>query len=145
MKWRYSVHLLVSLGDLWLARGDPAKARAFADEALEIADRTNSRKYVAWGWRLRGNIAVARRQWDEAEGALRRAVTVAQSLDNPRQQWLTQLALGHFYEVTRKPESARASHAAAHDIVDRVKANVHDPRLRASLDRAPVARQVSPA
>jgi tetratricopeptide (TPR) repeat protein len=44
MKWRYSTHLYASLGELWLAKGDPAKAREFADQCLEIATPTNSRK-----------------------------------------------------------------------------------------------------
>jgi tetratricopeptide (TPR) repeat protein len=49
MKWRYSMHLFASLGDLWLARGDPARAQEFTDRCLDIATRTNSRKYMVKG------------------------------------------------------------------------------------------------
>ena len=68
MKWRYSMHLFASLGDFWLARGESARAQEFVAECLDIATRTNSRKYIVKGWRLQGEIARARRQWDEAEG-----------------------------------------------------------------------------
>ncbi len=58
MKWRYSMHLFASLGDFWLARGEPARAQEFADQCLDIATRTNSRKYIVKGWRLQGEIAL---------------------------------------------------------------------------------------
>jgi len=45
-KWRYSTHLFASLGESWLAEGDAAKAQEFADQCLELATRTNSRKYL---------------------------------------------------------------------------------------------------
>ena len=93
MKWRYSMHLFASLGELWLARGEPAKAQEFAEQCLEIATRTNSRKYLVKGWRLMGEIALARRQWDEAERALQQALTIAQAIGNPTQLWKTHLAL----------------------------------------------------
>jgi hypothetical protein len=56
------MHLCASLGDLWLARGELAKAQECADRCLEIAMRTNSRKYEVCGKRLRGEIALAQRQ-----------------------------------------------------------------------------------
>lgn len=43
MRWRYSIHLFASLGELALARGDVAQAREHADECLERATRTRSR------------------------------------------------------------------------------------------------------
>jgi hypothetical protein len=61
-RWRYSMHLLVSLGDLWLARGEAAKVQECADQCLETAMRTNSRKYLVRGWRLKGEGDLVRRQ-----------------------------------------------------------------------------------
>jgi tetratricopeptide (TPR) repeat protein len=79
MRWRYSIHLHASLGDLALAGGDLDRARRHAEECLERATRTRSRKYLVKGWRLRAEIALARRQWAEAEGALREAMAVPSS------------------------------------------------------------------
>jgi hypothetical protein len=42
MKWRYSIHLVASLGELCLARGDRDQAHRFADDCWEIASRTGS-------------------------------------------------------------------------------------------------------
>ena len=40
MKWRYSAHMFLSLGHLWLARGDARKAEDFAERCLAIATKT---------------------------------------------------------------------------------------------------------
>ena len=142
MKWRYSMHLFASLGDFWLARGDPAKAQEFAAQCLDIATRTTSRKYVVKGWRLLGEIALARRQWDEAAGWLQQALTLAQTIGNPTQLWKTHLALGRLHAAARQPEQARQAYQAARAVIERVKAQVQNPGLRASLESSPLLQQV---
>ena len=142
MKWRYTIHLFVSLGELWLARGDPAKAQEFADQCLELATRTNSRKYLVRGWRLKGEAAAARRQWGEAETGLREALTIAEAIGNPPQLWKTHAALGWLHAERKQGDLARRSYGAAREVIERIKANLRDPRLRAGLERSPLIRQV---
>jgi class 3 adenylate cyclase/tetratricopeptide (TPR) repeat protein len=142
MKWRYSTHLFVSLGELWLARGEPTKAGEFAAQCLEIATRTNSRKYVVKGWRLLGEIAHARCQWDEAAGWLRRALALAQAVGNPTQLWKTHLVMGRLHTEARRPELARQAYQAAREVIERVKASLQDPGLRSSLERSPLFQPV---
>jgi class 3 adenylate cyclase/tetratricopeptide (TPR) repeat protein/ribosomal protein L40E len=142
MRWRYSTHLFSSLGDLWLARGDYTKAREFCDHCLDIATRTNSKKNLVKGWRLKGEIALARRQWDDAENALRQAVTVAQAIGNPTQLWKSHLTLGRFYSDTKKPELAQQAFHAAREIIDQIKGSLRDAGLRASLDGAPMIQKI---
>jgi tetratricopeptide (TPR) repeat protein len=142
MKWRYSIHLFASLGDFWLARGDPAKAQEFVAQCLDIATRTHSQKYLVKGWRLQGEIALAHRQWDEAEGWLRQALTLAQTIGNPTQLWKTHLALGHFHDAARRPEQARQAYQAAREVIDRVKASVQNSELRTSLEQSPLIQRV---
>jgi tetratricopeptide (TPR) repeat protein len=127
----------VSAGGLWLARGEPARARECADESLETATRTQSRKYVAAAWRLKGEAEIARRQWDEAERWLRDALGMAQAIGNPRQLWKTQAALGRFYDERRNPEAARRAYQA-----EGAKARLRNRELRASLEGAASIRQV---
>ena len=142
MQWRYSMHLFASLGDFWLARGEPARAQEFAAQCLDIATRTNSRKYIVKGWRLRGEIARAHRQWDEAEGWLRQALPLAQAVGNPTQLWKTHLALGHLHAEARRPEQARQAYQAARAVIEQVKASVQNSELRASLEHSPLLQQV---
>ena len=142
MRWRYSTHLFASLGELWLVKGNAARAWEFAERCLEIATPTNSRKYLVKGYRLKGEIALARRQWDEAEGLLRHALAIAQAIGNPTQLWRTHLALGRLYAATKKPERARQAFRSAREVIDRMKASLQNPGLRASIENSPLIRHV---
>jgi class 3 adenylate cyclase/tetratricopeptide (TPR) repeat protein len=142
MKWRYSTHLFASLGDLWLVRGEADKARQFASQCLDIATRTNSRKNLVKGWRLTGEIALARRQWDEAEGLLRQALTLAQFIGNPTQIWKTHLALGRLYAERHQPDAARQAYQAAREIIDKMVGSLREPRLRDNFKNSPLFRPV---
>jgi tetratricopeptide (TPR) repeat protein len=142
MKWRYSTHLFASLGELWLAGGDCSKAREFADHCLDIAMRTQSKKYVVKAWRLRGEIALARCQWDEAENALRQALATAQAIGNPTQLWKSHLALGRLYTDTKKPELAGQEFRSAREVINRIKRSLRNPGLRASLESAPMIQRI---
>jgi len=142
MRWRYSIHLFSSLAELQLARGDRAKAREFADHCLDLATRTSSRKYLVKAWRLRGKIAVARRQWDEGDAALRQALPIARAIGNPTQLWKTHLAVGRLHSEAGRPDAARAPYQAARAVIDRVRADLRNPELVVSLDRAPLIQQI---
>jgi class 3 adenylate cyclase/tetratricopeptide (TPR) repeat protein len=135
MKWRYSMHLFASLGDLWLTRGDLAKAQEYVALCLQGATRTNARKYLIKGWRLQGEIALARQQRDEAEGWLQQALALAQVVGNPTQLWKTHLALGRLHAEVQHPEQERQEYGAAREVIDRLRENLQEPGLRASLAR----------
>jgi tetratricopeptide (TPR) repeat protein len=135
-------YLFASLGELWLARGGFTKAREFADQCLDLATRTTSRKYLLKGWRIVGEIAPAQQQWDEAKGALQQALTIAKTIGNPTQLWKTHLTYGHFYTAIRKPEMAQQAYGAARDVIERVKGNLRDPELHASLEGSPLMRRI---
>lgn len=141
-KWRYAMHLFASLGELWLARGDVTKAREFADQCLDIASRTNSRKYVVRCQRLRGEIALSHRQRDEAREWLREALSLAQEVNNPTQLWKTHLAMGHLHAAARRPDMARQAYEVARKVIDRMKANLQHPELHAGLDTSPLIQHV---
>jgi tetratricopeptide (TPR) repeat protein len=142
MRWRYAMRLFAGLGELGLARGDPERATEFADRCLELATRTSSRKNLAKGWRLRGQIAFARRQLDDAETAFRQSLAIAEAIENPRQLWVTRAALGELHMARQRPDLAGEAYRAARDVLDRVKGSLRDPRLRTSLEQAPAVRRV---
>jgi class 3 adenylate cyclase/tetratricopeptide (TPR) repeat protein len=142
MRWRYSTHLFTSLGDLSLTRGDHAKAQEKADQCLEIATRTSSRKNLAKGWRLRGEIELARRRWDDANTALQQALIFARMTGNPTQVWKTYAAIGRLHEERQQPDAAHAAYVAARKVLDGIKDRLHDERLRASFDASPSIQDI---
>jgi tetratricopeptide (TPR) repeat protein len=142
MKWRYSTHLFASLGELWLARGDYTKAREFAGQCLDIARRTNSKKNLVKALRLQGEIAIARRQWDDAEAALREAVMIAETVGNPTQLWKTYLTAARLQDHLNKHDDARVAYQKARQVVERVRATLQNQSLRISLERSPIIQQI---
>jgi tetratricopeptide (TPR) repeat protein len=142
MRWRYSTHLFASLADLWLARGDLARARQWADQCLDIATRTGARKNLVKGWRLKSEIAMAGRRWDEAETAVRQALTIAQAIGNPTQLWRTHETLGRLHAGAKRPDLARQAYQDARRVLDGMKSRLQDARLRASIDKAPWVRRI---
>jgi len=142
MTWRYSTHCYAGLGQLALQRGDADRARRFADQSLEIATPTASRQFESWAWRIRGESAIMRRSWGEARDALERAVEIAEAIRNPRQQWLSRLALGRLHAAEGRREDARGSYQAAWKIVDALRARTNDPGLRAGLASASSIREL---
>ena len=143
MKWRYSTHLFASLGELALARGDRDEARRFADECLEIATRTNARRYLVRGWRLRGDIALDRRDIGEAEASLGKALAIAREVGNPPQVLRAQAALGRLEEARGRHDAATHAYQAAQAVITGVAGSLRDPRLRASVEASPIARFVA--
>jgi tetratricopeptide (TPR) repeat protein len=142
MRWRYSIRLFASLGELWLARGHPERATEFSDRCLDLATRTSSRRNLVKGWRLRGEIALARRQLDDAETAFREALAVAEAIGNPTQLWTTHAALGRLHAARGRHDLAAQAHRAGRDVIERVKRTLRDERLRASLDRGHAVRRL---
>jgi len=133
MTWRYSTHCYVSLGELALAREDPATADGFADRSLEIAVPTRSRKFESRAWRVKGESARMRRQWDESERALRRSLAIAQEIDEPRQLWKSHVSIARLSGELKRVETADRSYHAADEILQRLLEGVRDPGLRTGL------------
>jgi tetratricopeptide (TPR) repeat protein len=135
MRFRYSIRMFASLGELALARGDLSAARSYGAQSLELAVRSRSRKHLVKGWRLAGEIARAERNWDVAEGHFRKSRELAMSLANPVQQWKSELALGQFLHDAGRLDESRAAFARALEVMQRVREGLREERLRAALDK----------
>jgi tetratricopeptide (TPR) repeat protein len=142
MTWRYAMHCYASLGQLALHRGDPERARRLADQSLETAAPTRSRKYESWAWRIKGESATARGAWNEAEDALRRALSIAEAIGQPRQTWMSRLALGRLDAARGRREDALAGYRAAWSMIEGLRERTRDPALRAGLEASPLIREV---
>ena len=141
-KWRYSMHLFTSFGELCLARGDFVRTRAYLDRALEIATRTTSRKYLVKGWRLKGELALAGREWDDAAAALHRALELARAVGNPTQLWKTHLAQGRLAAARQDQVIAQEAYQSARSIIERVENGLRSNMLHGYLRRLPPIRDI---
>ena len=94
MKWRYTQHLHASLGEFWLARGDPAQALSTSRmPAWPPPTASNSRRNIVKGRRLKGKALLAQGNVRAAETELEEALHVARYVGNPYQLRTTLAAL----------------------------------------------------
>ena len=130
MLWRYSQRLFHSYGQLWLMRGDPDRALAYADECLALAERSNSAKNIVKARRLRGQAFLAQGQLAGAEQEILTALQVAQRVGNPPQLWKTWAALGELRQAQGRSDDARQAYGNAVSVIDHVAEGLTDDRQR---------------
>jgi len=140
MKWRYSQHLFVGYGEACLALDDPVGADDWANQCLDLAARTDSKKYLIRGWRLKAEIDVARQRWEDAEQTLKQALGIAERIGNPTQLWRTQLALSQLYRDIKRPDQARVAALAVRKILDGIGASLKTPSLHEAFEHSRVFR-----
>jgi transcriptional regulator with AAA-type ATPase domain/tetratricopeptide (TPR) repeat protein len=137
MRFRYAIRMFAGMGELALARGNLATARAHLAQCLELATRTASRKNLVKALRLEAGIACADRDTDRAEARLQHAREIAHSLGNPVQRWKTDLALADLLESRGRAIEARQLRTATGRIIDDVRDRLRDERLRKACKLQP--------
>ena len=130
MKWRYSQHIVHSLAEVLVDAGDMEQALTLADECLELAEPTETRKNIVKARRLRGQVFLAQRELAKAELELATALDIAQEIGNPPQLWKTYVALGDLRKAQGNPDGARREYRDALTVIDDVAAGLRDESLR---------------
>ena len=86
-KWRIAIRLEEEWASYWTASGDLTRAAAHAVSALEHANRTLSRKHVAWARKLIGDIAAREERFGDAGQAYESALRALKSHSCPVIEW----------------------------------------------------------
>jgi class 3 adenylate cyclase/tetratricopeptide (TPR) repeat protein len=136
-RWRYYQHLCHSYGELWLARGDHAKALAYADECLALAEPDAARKNVVKGRRLRGQVFLAQGRLAEAEPEVTAALRIAREIGNPPQLWKALAAVADLQAAQGRPDAARQAYREAVGVIEGVAGGLSDEALRATFVGSP--------
>ena len=142
MTWRYAMHCFATMGELALARGDLDAAIRLAGQSLEIAVSSRSRKYESRVRRLTGEVATARKRWDDADTALRESLAIAEAIGEPRQSWMTLAALGRLHRGRGQSDGAYRHYRAARDLIDPILAGLSEPGLHRGLETSPAIQEI---
>ena len=135
-RWRYDMHLTRYLSEVWLARGDYPKAMEFAEDTLARGQNTGSKKYIAMGWKLKGEVLMAMGRLDEAADCLEKARELADQIGNPPLMWKTRYSLSQVYSKQGKPEAAKAELEQAIAVIERMASKVSDAEVRETFLRS---------
>jgi predicted ATPase/DNA-binding XRE family transcriptional regulator len=140
--WRYAQHLFHSYGELWLARGELNKALSYADECLELAESSVSRKNIVKGRRLRAQVFLAQGSLSEAEVELERALAMAYEVGNPPQLWKTLMTVGELRQAQDRPGAAQQAYQEALSVVEQVAIGIRDEALHTTFLTSPYVQHI---
>jgi class 3 adenylate cyclase/tetratricopeptide (TPR) repeat protein len=144
-RWRWQLRVALMLARVFLLERDLDRAGTHLAEGLEIAERTESRRQVAEGYRIRGELWLAAGRVEDARAELRRALDVADAIAGPRTIWETAGALGRALGPDHEVE-ARLAYRRALEALHGSLPRIPRPELRESLLRSEsVARLIEEA
>ena len=96
-----------------LVQGDAESALKLAQECLQLAEPTKTRKNMVKGWRLIGQAFLARGNIEPAGEFLAKAIALAEEIGNPPQLWKTYTAIGDFHSLLGQTEPAAIAYRQA--------------------------------
>jgi tetratricopeptide (TPR) repeat protein len=136
--WRQKVRLAWIQAEAALLEGDPAAAAEVLAPAIQSAEVSGAPRHVAKSLLFLGVAQVQSGQLQEAEGTLRRAATLAESLGAIPLLWPARALLGALLEE-RSPAEAAKSLSAARGAVIAIADDLPEGLRTVWLDRPDVA------
>jgi tetratricopeptide (TPR) repeat protein len=142
MRWRYNLRLHAELASYWIARGELKAAASHATAALQAAEATLSRKYIAWAQKLLGDIAALEDRVEDSHGHYATALGIVQGYPCPTIEWKILKAAAELAQ-RRKHDAAAAKflgHARA--VVQSLADTILDDKLREGFLAAKPVREL---
>ena len=136
-RWRWRMHLCACIADTLLTLGAPDRALTQVEQGFIDARATGSMKYIARFHALRGEIALAARQWSQAEADCREALRIARQISYPTLTWQAAHLLARSQAGQNNLEGAFATVQLAVGTIDAVAARIPDPALRETFLACP--------
>jgi tetratricopeptide (TPR) repeat protein len=133
LRWRYRTRMVVIKGQLALAEGDALGALEAADESLNLARHTQTRKNIARSCHLRGQALLATGQLDKAQLALNHSLEVSLGLNCPTLIWPCHVSLAQLKEAEDRMKLAQTHYASAYRILHQILEGLTDPLLYQSF------------
>jgi tetratricopeptide (TPR) repeat protein len=140
-RWLIIGRHLSARTEIALAAESPETAVEWAERALVVARRTRRPKYEARTLTALGQALARLRRRDEALGAVRTAVRLADELIGPPARWDARAGLGRVAYELGEDDEAAAAYAEARELVDTFSATLA-PERAATLAKSPVVDEI---
>jgi tetratricopeptide (TPR) repeat protein len=141
-RWRWKTRLLAAWGELYLARGEAERALDYAEQCLQLAERTSARKNLVKGWKLKGEALAALDRVEEAASYLEKAISMADEIGNPPLAWKSRYALAQILEQVGREEVAQQHYRQAAASIEQTAGSLSDLGMRETFLSAGPVRAV---
>ncbi|MBI3454709.1 MAG: AAA family ATPase [Candidatus Rokubacteria bacterium] len=131
--WRWNIRVPLASARLALIERTPDRAIRHLDEALRLAEKTESQKYLAEARGLRGELLAATGKQPEAAVELRAALGIAEAIAYRRGIWQLGSTLGRILLQAGRESEARTAYATALRALHAALPRIPTPRLKETL------------
>jgi tetratricopeptide (TPR) repeat protein len=132
-----------SLSEYWLAQGEFARARQEAERLCQLAAPPGERTYLALGGRMLAEIALAERQWEQAERGVSQALAVLEGAEAPLAEWRVWATAARLHQRQGNKAEAQTYWARSAAVLKQLADSLREvPALRHSLLHSPPVRGV---
>jgi tetratricopeptide (TPR) repeat protein len=140
MHWFWRMNAQLGLSNVWLASGNLRKARLEADRFLESALSTAEPNLHALAWDAGARVAMAVKDWKDAEAKIEKGLAVLDEFRIPTTAWRIHATRSDLYRRTANDAAAEAHRAHAEAIILALANSFlpDDPLRKAFLAAAPV-------
>jgi serine/threonine protein kinase/tetratricopeptide (TPR) repeat protein len=141
-RWRYNLRLQVGLAGYWIARGDLKLAGSHAAACLHSADKTRSRKYVAWGHQILGDIASLEDRVEDAQREFETALRVFRTHPCPTIEWKVLRGAAELAAKMKNTDAADELRGRARSVIQSLAESVADDNLRRGFLKSRSVREL---
>jgi len=128
--WRWRLRHLHARGLCYLALNEPAKALVLAEDGLPLAETNVTRKYVALNHELKGMALAELGKVDEAIGATKTAISLADDIHYQPIRWASRLQLAELYRQNGREQESKNISSEAEHIIQTIASSLEDEKLR---------------
>jgi tetratricopeptide (TPR) repeat protein len=143
MRWRYNIRLQAELARYWIARGNLKAAASHAAAALQGAEATLSRKYIAWARKLLGDIAALEERVEDGQGHYATALGVLERYPCPTIEWRILKAAAELARRRKNDAAAADFLGRARAVVGSLAAAIQDDKMRRGFLAARAVRELA--
>jgi len=129
-RWRYHMRAKAELARYWLVQGDHRKAQAYASESIAIAEPRKTRKHLAWGYKILGDVALAEERMEDAHAQYQTALDLLERYRNPLIHWRVLHAAAEAASARHDSDLADQYRRRCRQVINSLAESLTDGQLR---------------
>ena len=141
--WYWHIHLESALTDLWLAKGDLARARPQAERFLKITLATAEHTWQVLAWEVSARVAMAELDLTRAQDCIANGLSAMEGFEVPLGAWRLHATAAELCHLTKSRELAERHLALSRDTVMKLANSLPaEEPLRQIFLSAPVIHKI---
>jgi tetratricopeptide (TPR) repeat protein len=129
-RWRYAIRMQAEMTNYWIHRGDLKLAAMHAATCLQAAKMPRARKYLAWGHKLLGDIALLEERMDESRREYQTALDMLARNPCPMIEWQILKASAKAARHAKSDSTGEELLGRARAVIQSLAESIRDDRLR---------------